>query len=151
MRFEVKAQPGSLIVNPGAPFFSRLAVRRPQYKEGRGKMRKKFQLNYRHSNGDLFINLTGEFDGMCAWELIKTINRKKTGSGRIFIDTNGLIRTAASGLELFKSHMSERKMPPDWLYFKGEKGFRMAPDGSRVIIFKNLNECQRRRLESLAP
>ena len=58
---------------------------------------------------------------MCAWELIKTIRLQKKGSGRIFINTNGISRFALLGVKLFKDFMAHKQLPPDWLYFKGEK------------------------------
>jgi hypothetical protein len=76
----------------------------------------------------------GEFNGTCAWELLKTIKRQDYGIGRIFVNTAGLSRIMPEGVDLFKSNMNPKKMPQDWLYFKGEKGFKIAPDGSRVIL-----------------
>ncbi|BBO70017.1 hypothetical protein DSCA_39470 [Desulfosarcina alkanivorans] len=99
-------------------------------------MRSGFQINYRHSVGNLHIYLCGEFNGMCAWELIKTIRRQRTDAGRIFVNTADLKQVVSAGAYMFKSHMTRKQLPSDWLYFKGEKGFKIAPDGSRVIISK---------------
>ena len=87
----------------------------------------------RHSAGNLHVDLQGDFNGMCAWELLKLL--KQNGSSkRVFVNTAGLDRVAGEGVRLFKKHMTCRRMQPDWLYFKGEKGFKIAPDGSRVLI-----------------
>ncbi len=70
---------------------------------------------------------------MCAWNLLKILKGSDV-TGRIFVNTKGIRNMPAEGVNLFSRHMSGRKLPPDWLYFKGEKGFTLAPDGSRVLI-----------------
>ncbi len=101
-------------------------------------MNRGFNIDFRHSAGNLHIHLYGEFNGMCAWELIKTIRRQPPGEGRIFINTAAINRTLPDGEDLFKTHMARRNIPSDWLYFKGEKGFKIAPDGGRVLICKRM-------------
>lgn len=93
-----------------------------------------FYLHKRHSRGNLHISILGEFNGMCAWELLKTIRLQRAGSGRVFIDTAKLDRILTEGVSLFKDHMMQKQLPQDWLYFKGKKGFEIAPNGSRVLV-----------------
>lgn len=95
-----------------------------------------FTIDTRQSVGNLHIALNGEFNGMCAWELLKAIRRHNAGAGRVFINTDGLKAIVTDGVSLFKNHMKQRNIPRDWLYFKGKKGFKIAPDGSRVLICK---------------
>jgi hypothetical protein len=92
-------------------------------------------MDCRHSAGNLHINIFGAFNGMCAWELFKILKRHD-GARRVFINTANIVRIAEEGVKLFKSHMTQRQMPKDWLYKKGKKGFAVAPDGSRVLICK---------------
>lgn len=99
-------------------------------------MNHSFSINTRHSVGNLHIALGGKFDGMCAWELLKAIRRHDAGLGRVFVNTADLDDIATDGVSLFKNHMTQREIPRDWLYFKGENGFKIAPDGSRVLISK---------------
>ena len=99
-------------------------------------MKREFAIDSRHSVGNLHVSLAGEFNDMCAWELIKTIKLNKGRRGRVFINTNGLKRISSEGIVLFKAHMCSNVMKQDWLYFKGDKGFEIAPDGSRVLISK---------------
>ena len=99
-------------------------------------MNKSFNIDFRHSLGNLHISLSGEFNGMCAWELVKTIKHQHVTSGRIFVNTVGLSRVSSSGTALFKSHLPKAVASLKWLYFKGENGFKIAPDGSRVILCK---------------
>jgi hypothetical protein len=102
-------------------------------------LNKGFNITFRHSVGNLHIYLSGEFNGMCAWELFKTIKHRYAGSGRIFVNTAGLNRVLSSGVKLFKSHPTRAVVSLEQLYFKGKAGFKIAPGGSRVIICKNTN------------
>ncbi|PIE71317.1 MAG: peptidylprolyl isomerase [Deltaproteobacteria bacterium] len=97
-------------------------------------MATQFQVAFRKSVGNLHLKPEGVFDGNSAWVLTKTIREQYNGFGRVFVSTAGLNEIRADGVKLFKSLMSSRIMPMDHLYFKGEKGFSMAPNGSRVII-----------------
>lgn len=104
-----------------------------------------FCTQVRASAGNLHISLSGTFNGMCAWELIKTIRRHKAGAGRIFVDTAGIEAVMPDAVALFKHYMPRERLPSDWLYFKGKTGFKVAPNGSRVLI-RNTNGGRRRRI-----
>ena len=108
-------------------------------------MKRGFHIDFRHSVGNLHIQICGEFNGMCAWQLIKIIKQQDRNTGRIFVSTTAINRILPDGVDLFKSTMTRRKMPKDWLYFKGENGFQIAPDGSRVLI------CQPAQQSSQSP
>ena len=97
-------------------------------------MEPKFGLDCRRSVGNLHISLRGEFNGNCAWALVKAIKVQYPRAGRIFVNTNRLEGVTSEGVRLFKSHMNRKKIPRDWLYFKGERGFEIAPDGGRVLV-----------------
>ena len=110
-------------------------------------MERKFVIKSRNSVGNLHISLSGEFNRMCAWELIKIIKLNKTGGGRVFINTKELRRISPEGVDLFKVYMCGRKIKPDWLYFKGDKGFEIAPDGSRVLVCGKGDEWNKEKKE----
>ena len=97
-------------------------------------MKSEFKMEFRHSAGNLHLHPQGRFNGMGAWVLYKAIRKYYPGSGRVFVDTSGLHSITSSGVGLFRELMKSRAVPPDRLYLKGEKGFDMAPDGSRVLI-----------------
>lgn len=109
---------------------------------------RKFYIENRWSVGNLHIRIAGEFSGMCAWELVKVIKRQPLGSGRIFVSTAGLNRIEPAAVDLFKSLMAHWKLPADWLYFKGSKGFEIAPDGCRVLVCSNAQPPQKKPLEN---
>jgi hypothetical protein len=92
-----------------------------------------FRIICRHSAGNLHVHLYGEFNGMCAWELIKLL-RRDANAKRVFVSTIDIRQVTEDGVRLFRSHMTHRPMRRDWLYFKGKKGFSIAPNGSRVLI-----------------
>ena len=99
-------------------------------------MHPEFHIDYRYSAGNLHIQLSGAFSRVCAWALFKTIKQRDAGAGRIFVDTIRIDKLLSAGVDSFKAYMTHIRIKPDWLYFKGEKGFAMAPDGSRVLIRK---------------
>jgi hypothetical protein len=106
----------------------------PQFmRERRLGLKPGFKIICRHSAGNLHVNLYGEFNGMCAWELFKLL-RQHIGSRRVFVNTIGIWQVAGEGVKLFRAYMTSRRMRRDWLYFKGNKGFSIAPDGSRVLV-----------------
>ena len=93
-----------------------------------------YRIESRNSEGNLHVSLYGTFNGMCAWELFKIVRRRQSEPGRIFVGTCGLDEVKEAGADMFKSGMKTVKTRKDWLYFKGKKGFEIAPDGSRVLL-----------------
>ena len=108
-------------------------------------MRSEFKIGFRYSAGNLHLRPQGRFNGMGAWVLYKTIRRYYPGSGRIFVNTSGLRTISPLGIDLFKDLMKSRTVPVNRLYLKGEKGFQIGPDGSRVLICNS--EKARRKSE----
>lgn len=100
-------------------------------------MDKGFFIDFCRNVQNLHISIRGEFNGMCAWELIKIIRFNGKGAVRIFVSTTGILGVSEEGVKLFKAHMEQREIERDWLYFRGEKGFVMAPERARVIIPRN--------------
>ena len=106
-------------------------------------MHLKYRIHFYRNAGNLHISLLGEFSEMCAWALFKTLRQQHKGAFRVFVNTAGLLEITPEGAALFKTYMAKRPLPPDWLYFKGRSGFRIAPDGSRVLICKKREKCAR--------
>ena len=99
-----------------------------------------FTINSRNSSGNLHIYVNGDFNGMCAWAVIKTIKMEYNGTGRVFVSTDGLNNLKASGIVLFKQYMIPKIMPLDRLFLKGKNGFKIGPNGCRVLICKKQNK-----------
>lgn len=99
-------------------------------------MKSAYIIDFRHSAGNLHIHLRGDFTGMCAWELVKTLKWHAPGSGRVFISTRELARIDSGAIAFFKEHLQAVGICSKRLFFKGSKGFQMAPDGAKVLICK---------------
>jgi hypothetical protein len=97
-------------------------------------MASNFHIKFRKNRGNLHFRPKGIFDGNSAWELINLIHDKYNGQGRVFIDTCGLGKISPFGCCIFKDHLYTDILPCRRLFFKGEKGFDIAPNGSRVLI-----------------
>ena len=82
----------------------------------------------------MHVRPKGTFDGNSAWELINLIHEKYNGLGRVFIDTRGLGEIHPFGRCIFKDHLDSKILPFRRLFFKGEKGLEIAPNGSRILI-----------------
>ena len=95
-----------------------------------------FQMESRESNKDLHVRVSGIFDGDAAEALIGLLRRLYNGAGRIFIDTRGLVDLYAHGCRGFRQALARESLPVERLFFKGEQGFQLGPDGSRVLIMK---------------
>ena len=95
-----------------------------------------FRVTFRYSNDNLHVLACGMFDGNSARELLSLLSAQYNGKGRIFVDTYGLHTILPSGGELFRACLKQTSIPPSQLFFKGENGFRIAPDGSRVLVVR---------------
>jgi len=93
-----------------------------------------FQINARKSNGNLHVQPAGDFDGSSAWALVNLLHKKYDGNGRIFINTDKLGEICPFGCTVFQNRIDLNRLPANRLFFKGKNGFKIAPDGSRVIV-----------------
>ncbi len=98
-------------------------------------MNPEFQIHYRRSARNLHIRLWGDFTDVCAWKLLKLL-RQYPASRKVFINTHDVAEVADEGVQLFKRYMTPNRLPKDGLYFKGENGFKIGPDGSRVLLYR---------------
>ena len=100
-----------------------------------------FHVIFKKSSGNLHVNPKGDFDGSSAWELVNLIHKKYDGTGSVFIDTNNLGQICSFGCDTFQCQLNRHIIPFDRLIFKGEKGYDMAPKGSKVIIPPQKHHC----------
>lgn len=103
-----------------------------------------FQIEFKRSKGDLHVHPRGDFDGSSAWELINLLREKYNGKGRVFIDTHNLRKICPFGCSTFQGRLNLSRVPANKLFFKGGKGFEIAPKGSRVLIMpeKHGDQCK---------
>ncbi len=104
-------------------------------------MNSKFKMQCRISGGNLHIYPKGNLDGSSACQLANLISRKYSGKGGVFINTDQIKEIFPFGAAKFKSRISEGKFPRSKLYFKGENGFKIAPDGCKVLIKRKTPVC----------
>lgn len=95
-----------------------------------------YSVDYRHSNGNMHVGVRGEFNRNTANAILKILQTSYTGSGRIFIDTAKIQTIVESGAEYFKSAFAALNVPADCLFFKGEQGKSIGPNGSKLLIMK---------------
>jgi hypothetical protein len=75
-----------------------------------------------HQNSEsLHLNLTGDFDGSSAHELLNTIKRYSRKTNRVFIHTNGLKEVHPFGEAVFKKDFPEIDRKPRGFIFTGDK------------------------------
>ncbi len=101
---------------------------------------KNFTITHRQSSGNLHISIAGEFNGQCAWTLLRTIEEYYELPGRVFVQTEQISSIKEKGLLLYKQAYNSRRVPLQNFYFKGKTGFKIALDGQRVLLSKK--NCQ---------
>ena len=93
-----------------------------------------FHMRFRHSSGNLHIQASGGFDEEAARALLELLQREYRSGGRVFVDTASLDSIHPQGRDTLGTGLSALDMPAASLYFKGEKGFQVAPSGTRVLL-----------------
>ena len=93
-----------------------------------------FKMKFRHSEGNLHVRASGGFDGDSACALLALFMEEYRAGGRIFVDTTGLNEIHPSGRVVLDSGLGRTRVSPASLFFKGEKGFPVAPSGSIGIV-----------------
>ena len=87
----------------------------------------------RDQRGDgLHLELTGDFDGTSAYELINTLQTYGHGTGSILIDTSNLSCIHPFGIAVFQKNSTARRMSRR-ITFTGEYGTEMALGTGRWV------------------
>ncbi len=106
-----------------------------------------FGMQFRHSNGNLHIKATGVFDEKSVKSMLDLFDREYPAGGRVFIDTEAITDVHSSGRTALNLWLGRTPVPAGALFFMGEKGFQMAPDGTRVLIIDRSRSRSRRQQE----
>lgn len=91
-------------------------------------------LSSRTSNHDLHIRLTGTFEESLSEHLRAVLQEKYNGQGRLFLDVRELAPLQTEQQALFRTCLAD--FPSRQLFFKGQNGFDVGINGSRVLIMK---------------
>jgi hypothetical protein len=84
----------------------------------------------------------GAFDRLAAESLLELFNREYPAGGRVFVDTRNLYEIHESGRCFLAEGVKTTPVAMTSLFFMGEQGFRLAPNGSRVITFKQKDSAK---------
>lgn len=95
-----------------------------------------FSLEYRMSHGNMHVALHGNFNTSSAKQFINCLTKVYEGTGRVFVDTAHLCDLSDSGIKYFRDFLSSTKVLAHNLYLKGERGFQLVPNGSKVLLVK---------------
>ena len=90
-------------------------------------MAQNFKISIHRRFDNLYIRLTGDFDGSSAWELINAIRENLNNSKFIKIDTSKLKKVYPFGREVFKSNLLNVKDTRIRIQFSGPNALRIAP------------------------
>jgi len=92
-----------------------------------------FQMSLKRNKGNLHVNPKGNFDGSSACELVNLLHEQFDGKGCVFINTENFHEICPFGCSTFQCRLNQNRVPADRLFFRGKNGFKLAPEGSKVI------------------
>ncbi|MBW2069271.1 MAG: hypothetical protein JRI31_10435 [Deltaproteobacteria bacterium] len=104
-------------------------------------MASNFRAKIKKNSKYLYVQLEGTFDGSSAWELINLLSKQYNGYEQIVIDTKGIRNVYSFGCSTFQHQFYKTRIPVNQVLFVGEKGFEIAPAGSRVILVRKNWKC----------
>ena len=84
-----------------------------------------FRIHIHRQKTDLNLELTGDFDGSSAFELIDVLRAYNGKAKKMVIDTGGISSVHPFGLRVFQKHCSINSLSPD-LTFIGRHGNTLA-------------------------
>jgi hypothetical protein len=82
-------------------------------------MASNFTMRFQRKNGNLHINLRGDFDGSSAHVLLNALKRNYDDVHKIFVETSGLKTVAPFGREVLQSNLLGLRTRPDKIIFGG--------------------------------
>ncbi len=85
-------------------------------------------------NGNLHINLSGQFTTEIAHRLTSAISQQYQGRGNIFIHTKDITDIAPESRQTFADLVGEAVLPREKIYMIGSKGLEICPDAGKVIV-----------------
>lgn len=107
----------------------------------------RFFLRHQNIDGNLYVQPIGDLDGSTACELVHFLRAKYNGEGRVIIDTGKLCTICPFGRGTFQCRLAQSQLPLKALLFAGKKGDVLAPEGCRVVNYRNAKGFGRRKRE----
>jgi len=90
-------------------------------------MAQNFKISIHRTIDNLYIRLTGDFDGSSAWELIDAIRENLNNFRFIKIDTSKLKKVYPFGREVFRSNLLNVTDERIRIQFSGSNALQIAP------------------------
>ena len=87
-------------------------------------------------NGNLHVQLEGQFTPATAEELTSAIAQVYRGKGNIFIHTAKITSVSPDSRNTFAQCINVSGLPQQNVYLTGSKGLDFSPDNIRVIVHK---------------
>ena len=91
-------------------------------------MASNFKISSFKTSDSLHLELTGDFDGSSAYELINTLADNSKGLYEIFINTNELKIIYPFGIEVFQKRLGALKKQFHGINFVGRNGHAFLAD-----------------------
>ncbi len=79
-----------------------------------------FRIQRRRQNGNLHLNLVGDFDGSSAMELLEELKKYADKPTKIYVHTCSISTMAPFGEEVFKKRFRFSNKAPEALEFTGK-------------------------------
>lgn len=93
-------------------------------------------MNLEERNGNLLVNLQGNFGVDTAMELTASISRKYRVGSNVFIHTTDVTSVSPQSKEMFNNMLGVYNIPCEKIYLMGEKGLEICHDEGKVIFHK---------------
>ena len=87
-------------------------------------------------NGNLHIDVDGQFTPDMAEQLTVTMTKLYPGKGNIFIHTEKITKVDPQSKLAFSDLLGISGLPPNNIYLTGENGFKFCHAKGKVIVFK---------------
>jgi len=90
-------------------------------------MASNFKIIMERTNGQLQLNLVGDFDGTSAFDLLKVLTENLVNINRVCINTDNLKKIYPFGSEVFQNNLNKLKKHQFRIRFVGENARQIAP------------------------
>ncbi len=96
-------------------------------------MASNFRISIHRNSNRLELNLTGDFDGTSACELLNVLQGNSDGVTRVFINTSSLREIYPFGRDTFQNNLYRLKKKPMRLVFTGKNATSIAPERNQFF------------------
>ena len=96
-------------------------------------MASNFKISTHRNDNNLHLKLAGDFDGTSAHQLLKTLEKNRSGIARVFIHTSSLKQIHPIGRDVFHKSFDAMSGQNISLLFTGDNAVQLAPEGSTLL------------------